>query len=433
MKKNYPIVLLAICAVGFAAGIAWLFHLRFERGDVYPEYSSLRADPLGSMALYESLEKLPGLVVSRDFTTVNKLPEQDNTTYLHLAGDAEDWEWLPKDLVRDIEGFLTRGGRLVITFYPINAKPIISRRDRFVDESTPQKEDKESGDRDESKSDKPDEKKKMSGPDDVSKTNSVSLKKQWGVEFDFDYLKQSEENTYEPDIALNKTALPLPGMIEWHSSIIFTNLDPKWQTIYARDNSPVVIERRYGHGSIVMASDSWFVSNEALWKDRHPEFLAWLVGTNDNIVFDEAHLGIMETSGVAVLMRKYRLHGVIGGLILLAALFIWKNSVSLVPPYTDARQRGFVAGKDAASGFVNLLRRNVRTNEILKTCFTEWKKSCPQRSPHAADRIQRVQSVLDAEELRSWRDRDPVAAYRQICEILKHGRNSKLGTRNAEL
>ena len=34
-----------------------------------------------------------------------------------------------------------------------------------------------------------------------------------------------------------------------------------------------------------------------------------------------------------------------------------------------------MAGKDAAAGFVNLLRRNIPPRDVLTTCFAEWKKS----------------------------------------------------------
>ena len=61
MKKRLPALVLVVCAVGFAFGLVHLFRLRFAAGDVYPEYSSLRADPLGAMAFCESLERMPGL------------------------------------------------------------------------------------------------------------------------------------------------------------------------------------------------------------------------------------------------------------------------------------------------------------------------------------------------------------------------------------
>ena len=45
---------LAVAAL-FVAGLIQLFLLRFKAGDVYPAYSSLRSDPLGTQVLFESL------------------------------------------------------------------------------------------------------------------------------------------------------------------------------------------------------------------------------------------------------------------------------------------------------------------------------------------------------------------------------------------
>src|SRR5262249_17870807 len=155
---------------------------------------------------------------------------------------------------------------------------------------------------------------------------------------------------------------------------------------YARGTNAVVIERAWGPGTLVMATDSYFVSNEAMRKERHPELLAWLVGQNKEVVFDEAHLGIVETPGVGTLIRKYRLQWPLLGLILLAALFIWKNSVSLAPPYSAEQRQEYVAGKEIAAGFVNLLRRNIPSRDVLKVCFVEWKKSFPSGGKYASTR-----------------------------------------------
>ena len=61
MKKYFSLFLLAGCAAILTLGLIRLFKLRFEAGDVYPAYSSLRSDPLGTMAFYESLGKVPGI------------------------------------------------------------------------------------------------------------------------------------------------------------------------------------------------------------------------------------------------------------------------------------------------------------------------------------------------------------------------------------
>ena len=68
MKRPFILFLLVLSLIAFGAGLFQIFQLRFEAGDVYPEYSSLRSDPLGTMALCESLEKMPGVSVRRDYS-----------------------------------------------------------------------------------------------------------------------------------------------------------------------------------------------------------------------------------------------------------------------------------------------------------------------------------------------------------------------------
>lgn len=414
MKRYFPIVILLGCAAMFAFGIVRLFELRFEAGDVYPPYSSLRADPLGAMAFYESLEKIPGLTVSRDFSASDQLPEQPHTVYLHLAGNRFEWDGLTPESYKVIQNFLARDGRLVITFFPQTASFIF--HDHADDEET--------------NSVKSARDQKMTPPKPVRKGNddsdeeesSVSLEKEWNFHTDFQKLEQSGD-TYAPAEVVNQSGLQLPKTLDWHSGIVFTNLGELWHVIYARGTNAVVIERKFDHGSVVIATDSYFVSNEAMARDRHADLLAWLIGPDKNVVFDEAHFGIVETSGVAVLMRKYRLHGLAAGLILLAALFIWKNSTSLVPPFADEKQKTFVAGKDSAAGFVNLLRRSIAPRDLLATCFAEWKKSLAQKGTISASRRQQAEAIFASENLN--KNSNPVGTYRKISEVL--------GTRNGKL
>jgi hypothetical protein len=178
----------------------------------------------------------------------------------------------------------------------------------------------------------------------------------------------------------------------------------------------VVIERQFGKGSVVIASDSYFLSNEAMDEDRHADFLAWVVGSGRNVVFDEAHLGIVETSGVAALMRKYRLHGLAAGLLLLAGLFIWKNSVSLVPPPTGVEQERFIAGKDSAEGFVNLLRRSIAPRDLLAMCFQEWEKSAGLEKT-SSSRSQEAKKIFAAGTTPGT-EADLVETYKKISTTL---------------
>ena len=423
MKRRAPILIFCVCLVAFALGILQLFHLRFEQGDVYPAYSSLRADPLGAMALYESLERMPGITARRDMSARNKLPESSDTTYLHLAANTRDWRWMPESLVTEIESFLSRGGRLVISCKPeTTGNTFLSRADDMAHGtnapgSKPKRVGKKTTPEESPKPRKPGEK---ADDDEEEFVKRMNLQERWGFAVSHESLPQGDD-VAESVTVTNRSASALPPSMAWHSATLFTKLSTNWQVIYARGSNAVVMERHIGSGSVVFASDSFFVSNEALLRDRHPELLAWLVGPNRLVIFDEAHLGVVEEPGVATLMRRYRLHGLVAGIALLMGLFVWKNSFSLVPPPVRAREQDFVAGRDSALGFVNLLRRNIPVGEILKACYEQWNKSTVARRDLAASRVGQVKQTIEAEISRSALERNPVAAYQQVSRILKPG------------
>ena len=405
MNRKLSIALLVACAVAFVLGIGELFKLRFESGDVYPPYSTLRTDPLGASAFYEGLQQMPGITASRDLSANEELPDTPNTAYLHLAGDSDEWEDMPKTTFQEADGFVRRGGRLVIAFYPepvrsafrfgartnsLGTNSFRFRQGRLVPPST---------------------------NSDNGEEPTVSLTEKWGVDFEVRNLKESATGSYEPVEVLNANISSLPPSLDWHTGQIFTNVSPAWRVIYARGADPVMIERQFGRGSVVLSTDSYFVSNEAMEKDRHADLLAWLVGSNQRVIFDEAHLGIVEKPGVATLVRKYQLHGFMLALLFLAGLFIWKNSTPLAPAFIDRDTSDFVTGKDSAAGFVNLLRRNVPYREVLHVCLTEWRKSRLDAKFSAA-RMARAQGVIDEENSRPPREHDPVRTYHAICQAL---------------
>jgi hypothetical protein len=402
MKRYFPLIRLLGCAAAFALGIVYLFDLRFEAGDVYPPYSSLRADPLGTMALYEGLERIPDLAVSRDFSSSDTMPMEPRSLYLHLGGDTARLDELPDDAYQAIENFMIRDGRLVIALYP--------QTEDFY--SYPAENKKMTR----SKTDKKDQ------DSDDNHYHWTRLEDKWGFHTGFEKL-EPDGDTYAPATVYNQTGLALPDTLHWHSGIIFTNLEHAWRVIYARDGNAVVIERHFGRGSVVIASDSYLLSNEAMLKDRHADLLAWLVGPAKNVVFDEAHFGIVQSSGVAGLMRKYRLQGLIAGLILLAGLFVWKHSFSLVPPLEEKRLERFIAGKDSAAGFANLLRRYIAPRDLLAACFGEWKKSFTRNGTQFSARFQRAEAIFATENAAGGSS--PIETYKTITETL--------GTQNQKL
>ena len=203
----------------------------------------------------------------------------------------------------------------------------------------------------------------------------AEVARRWG--FTFGYAKG------EPGMAQKQRALRAAGEealeaeISWHGALCFHDLKPHWKVLYTCQGEPVVIERRYGSGSILLAADSFFVSNEALRRERSPQFLARLFAGPRDLVFDEEHHGVREQPGIASLARKYRLQGVIAGLGLLALLFVWQNAVRFIPAAAAGAEEQPVLGREAAQGMVNLLRRSIAPRDLLALCADEWRESFP--------------------------------------------------------
>jgi hypothetical protein len=150
----------------------------------------------------------------------------------------------------------------------------------------------------------------------------------------------------------------------------------------------VAIERRWGAGHLVIITDAYPLSNEALRRHRQTDWLAWLLGDASQVVFEERHLGIEAVPGVAGLARRYRLHGLAAGLCLLAALWVWQTLATLVPRREAATQSAPVAGHGSEQGLAQLLRRVVRPDNLPQIWVEAWHHSVghdPSWRPTAAD------------------------------------------------
>ena len=429
--KRLPLLLLVIVVAGFIFGLVHLFNLRFESGDNYPPYSSLRADPLGSKALYESLDHL--MPARRHLQPLSKLGEGRDTTLIWLGEEAKELRFLPGEF-KDIETFVRTGGRVVIGLLPVLEKPRINRfatRSARGKGSPPRPANAPPGPA-------PTNSPGWQPGDEFEDFRKISVRDRWNVSFDYAELSKTDDGKFVPVLAARRGMpddSPLPRSIPVHTSLHFDKAGADWRTIYARvtgtNVQPVIIERTMGKGSIVLCADSFHFSNEALRREREPELLAWFVGQARELVFDETHLGVQESSGVATLARKYRLGGVFAALLILAGLFIWKNSANFMPPYEEqlARERGdLVEGKDSAAGFINLLRRNIAPGDLMKVCLEQWNaRFAHSRKPSEA-KLVAMQKVIDAENVLEPRQRNPVRMYRELGLILKSGAGVKRET-----
>jgi hypothetical protein len=326
-------------ALAFAFGLVELFTWRFESGDIYPEYSSLRTDPLGTEALFESLQAIPGLSVTRNYQPLDQAKPM-GVTIFYLGLDAQSL--MSADLA-DFDKLTSAGVRLVIGLLPVLDRPAGT---------------------------------KLSRPE----------LKPWGV------------------------ALALAARNpKRRSNLLYFIPSKDWTIARAPSGHAILIERPFGKGSLVLAADSYPMSNQALMFDRDARLLSWFVGPNRHLIFDESHFGVTETGSVAALGRRYHLQAFLAALLLLAVLFIWKNSMPLVP------QRDSPDAPPPATqswGMPHyLLRRAAPPAELIGACLNEWRRSLRLGPRYSEEKLHRVQEIAHTE-------RDPVKAYQAIGRTL---------------
>ena len=413
MLKNKAYILLAAVAFAiFLVGIVQLLLLRFSSGDVYPHYSSLRSDPFGTKALYESLDGCCGLNVSRNYEPFSNIKNRTNAVLIFPGAIPPYQDQLPESFIKDIESFLNNGGRMVVTY---TSGMDISSLWKVVQE---EQEREEAENRKDKKKKKEKEKDKEEA-EEKSGDRLISFGDRWGL----NYKNYPLEGADESKLAAGAAGARLPQSVHWGSELYFDDLDSSWKVIYEREGHAVMIERQMSKGTVILASDSYFLSNEAMVRSRHPELIAWLVGDRKEIVFDEYFHGIATSPGVATLARRYRLHGVVAGILALVALFIWKNSLSFVPPHPDApanaRTGALAEGKDSTAGLTNLLRRSIPLRDVLSVCYQEWRKSHAQTAIRKSNQLERIDSIYKSAKSGSFKQRDAVRAYNEISAVLK--------------
>jgi hypothetical protein len=395
MKARAPaLILICMIAAVFVWGVLQIFDMRFSRGDIYRPYSSLRADPLGTRIFYESLERISNIHVGRNEDSSNQFELAGNLVFFYVG--TYGLILTEKELV-DLEKFIKNGGRFVLTFYPqgpsshLNGETDPTHSATASPTPTPR-----------------------NGEDEVTTRKVFSLRdiaKRWNFTIGINDKFETTDAT--------ASISTVEGTIPWHSAAAFENIGPAWRTIYSIANRPVVIESDLGKGTIVLATDSYLLSNEAMRHDRRPAFLAWLVGDKGRVVFDEVHHGVSEVPGVSTLIRRYRLGGFVLAALVTAILLCWKNMVRLVP--VEATRSGteeFVSGKESFAGLTSLFRRNIAPSELTEVCFSEWNKSLPRAARSVQLTADRVRAAMEKFRRDNRSHRNPVDVYREISRII---------------
>lgn len=448
--------LLAVAAA--VAGVVRLFQLRFEAGDIYPPYSTLRSDPLGAKAFHEALGSMGGATVERSITPILRVrPDslRDGTFFILGARGSvlfsEDSEPGPlsfpvmveQEAVR-LEAIAAAGTRVVIALdassLGIFANADFRRiyQDRRGGDADPTGSDEagpsSAGDGQEQEeaptdagADRADDDVEDPGATDSDRDERAFLPERWG--FRLGIAPESEtagEDGKWPVEAAGELADRGIVPPAWFSPVRFAAVDDSWEVLAVSGGAPVVMRRAFGEGEIILASDAYFASNEALWDGAATGFLVWTTGGRARIVFDETHHAVMGDPGIMGLVRRYRLFGFFIGVVVLVALYAWKNASALVPPDVAGEGRLFdgdtVTGNEGSAGLVRLLSRHVPRESLLSTSYRLWYRSASRGRRLTRERADRIIALIEEDEARPRRRRRPVETYNRVAAIINERR-----------
>jgi len=165
-------------------------------------------------------------------------------------------------------------------------------------------------------------------------------------------------------------------------------------------------------GRIRLLVDGTPLRNGELQEGRQTELLTRLFGGGLPVVFDESHLGVTESSGVGVLLRRYRLFPLVGLLLAAALLFLWRVSVPLLPerePVTPAMT------PQPAASLRTLLEQRVPRGKVLETLVDEWKRALPLLPAWHRGRVEEMEEALE----RARAEKDPRQGYAELQAAIR--------------
>lgn len=410
LRAALPVALFGL----FFAGLLQLLLLRFEAGDVYPPYSSLRSDPVGTRVLFEALARQDSLAVARGLSPSLPWKDEPAATVFALGLPPHDDPLADPTWDDAARRFLAAGGRLVLAF---QAAEGAGRRDA----ARGKKDGVEAEEREEAeKAERAEKPKKSEEAEPARGLERLGLRL---ARKPLARPRASGSASVPARTARRVGEGPglggLPRELPWHGLFAIEALDPGWSVLYEVDGAPVAAERAWGHGRVVVATDAYLLSNEAMRRDRKAAFVAYLVGEKRRVVFDETALGVGEAPGVSTLLRRYRLGRVAAVVLLLFALFAWRSVSPFLPSAGAARDDAPVAGRDAHRGLVGLVKRGLPEGALLSVAFSEWRKAPPEAAAaHAAE----MEAYL-ARGAPAGRER-VLDVYRELCRLAGGGRGT---------
>jgi hypothetical protein len=357
------------------------------------------------------LGMIPNISVGRHYRSLSKLEGASGLTLFYLGLRLDFLRHSPPGVVDKLETLAKSGARIVLAFQPAHERRA-HVPEMFKYAAFPKV--KEKGAEDSTELESGHGKKGVAG----IAASRKSAGKSWGVWDAYARKPKAGEHDRFSGL-LNEQVEGLPPAISLQTLLYFRTPGHGWRILYSVENRPVLVERPLGSGSIVLLADAYLLSNEAMLKERYSGLLSWLTGNSSRVVFDEFHLGLSETPGFVTMARKYRLHYLLVGLMVLAGLFVWRNAVPFIPARSEQITKEPINSLelDHVGGLINLLRRKIGTGTLLDICLEEWEKSQGQRYCGLQEKIQEARDRI---ELDKGSRRDPVETYGEITRILSY-------------
>jgi len=245
MRKKFSLLLIGLLIFLFGFSAYKIMYQRFKKGDVYPRYSSLRHDPMGTSIFFSSLEKM-GCQVR--ILKEDEIPEHihPRDTIMFILYPAFHFD---QEMKNAMISFILDGGRIVLTDDRSNSLMNFfeTRIERI--RSDPNGKERETI--------------SEAFPDDM---------------FDFSGEKVK---------VMNQSGL----ISDWSRS----------QIVYKGGDQNIILLLNHGKGDIIISSETYFISNESMAKHPPVTFLTWIMDGRKEVIVDEYHHGITFEKGISFL------------------------------------------------------------------------------------------------------------------------------------
>jgi hypothetical protein len=417
-----------------------VFTRRVEKGDQFPPYSSWRADPGGSAALYDALPAV-GVEVRRltrvDYDLRAGLPEPSQGAVLRL-GQRPTWGGPSSDL-RGLLEFARDGGLVLVAYRGMPGG------ERFARDDADDFELDEDGDGEEggAKNASPTAQAQglsgtaqplspsaqaapqvLSGSASSASATAQSLSRgaktkatadwRWRGELGLPGLRALRTSVWER-WATAEPGLPgLPSALPVRGVGAFKPEHPAWRALYKHAGGPVVLTRAYGKGRLVAFANGYLFSNEGVREQRPGALLSALLAGRRIVVFDERGLGVYESPGLNEISWRLGLGPLYGVLLLLALLWLWRR----LSPLLAREERDLGPEPLSAGGQLSALLRGQGSAAALLERL--WRDA--QARPEAPfKRRQAAARIYEAWATQGKPSAGARKAYQAMVKILTRG------------